>query len=90
MAGPWYTPPGGGPLMAGNPPHGNIHAVPHYQMSPVTAAARMEGPEIERLRAALAFYADGANWRTERGWRIGSSFIQKDRGARARRALGLA
>lgn len=48
-------------------------------------------PNIKKLLAALKYYADPANYRTERGWRQwrGRKRVENDGGERARKALAL-
>ena len=53
-------------------------------------AVAEQAQENERLREALAFYADKNNWRSSRfyiGGQPGNSKAQNDRGAKARAAL---
>ena len=65
-----------------------------YKMSLVIywhkRAVAEQAQENERLREALAFYADKNNWRSSRfyiGGQPGNSKAQNDRGAKARAAL---
>jgi hypothetical protein len=60
-------------------------------MRTVVQAAAMvaeeRAQEVDRLRAALAFYAEEANWRRRGWWRGGACHVTDDHGLRALQAL---